>query len=328
MRVIFVNRFPQTLISGGIKKFYRCAEILRSEGLDAWVWQPGGAPAWLRTTAATMADPHLAARSEDVLVIPEVLDDFLAGLARDPRIPRKVLFCQNQYYLLNRHTVGRRLDDLGFGAVFCPSRVCADFVSRVFHQERVSVVPSSVDPALFVPGAKRFQIACAPRKLAQELGLIRSILVTKYPEAASVPWIPFEGVPEEEVARILGESAVYFSTSHQESLGILPLEAMSAGCAVVGFHGYGGLEYATAANGQWFSPEDLEEAADALWDTLQAVREDAPALTERLRAGMETAAGFRPEATRRALLEAMRSVIACPLDEPRVHRVSCAGHQP
>src|SRR5882672_2072883 len=44
----------------------------------------------------------------------------------------------------------------------------------------------------------------------------------------------------------------------------LPLEAMASGCIVVGFHGYGGLEYATPENGFWFPSDHLEEVVDAL----------------------------------------------------------------
>lgn len=329
MRIIFINRGSPEGISGGTKKFYRCAEMLAEEGLDAWVWQRGGVANWISTRAKVLSEPNLRTLPGDILVLPEVLDASLVTLAKDPSVTTKVLFCQNQYYLLNYLSnpllPGRRISDLGFAAVFCPSKVCADFVSRVFHQDPVHVVPSSVDPTIFAPASKRLQIACAPRKMGAELNLVRAILVTKYPESASVPWVPIHEVNEAEVARILGESAIYFSTSHMESLGIFPLEAMSAGCAVVGFHGYGGLEYATTHNGRWFGSDDLEEAADALHETITAYREGADPYHARVHGGFSTVAQFRPEATRRTLLEAIRQVLALQAQGPRVHRVSQLG---
>jgi glycosyltransferase involved in cell wall biosynthesis len=57
---------------------------------------------------------------------------------------------------------------------------------------------------------------------------------------------------------------VVLSLPYLESFGLVPLEAMASGAIVVGFHGYGGQEYATAKNGFWFPSDYLEETADAI----------------------------------------------------------------
>ena len=69
---------------------------------------------------------------------------------------------------------------------------------------------------------------------------------------------------EAQVARLLGESEILLSLSQRESLGLVPLEAMSCGCLVAGFHGQGGLEYTSLGNGFWFGSDDELGVAEAL----------------------------------------------------------------
>ncbi len=57
--------------------------------------------------------------------------------------------------------------------------------------------------------------------------------------------------------------------SHREGFGLPPVEAMSAGALVVGFHGGGGLDYATPRNGFWRSEGDLVGCADALAEAMR-----------------------------------------------------------
>ena len=48
-RIVFLNPFVRTEISGGIKTAYRHAELLAEMGFDACVYQPEGAPSWFET---------------------------------------------------------------------------------------------------------------------------------------------------------------------------------------------------------------------------------------------------------------------------------------
>lgn|SRR5262249_53807656 len=54
-------------------------------------------------------------------------------------------------------------------------------------------------------------------------------------------------------------------SAHQESLGLTPIEGMAAGCLVAGYHGYGGLEYATAQNGLAYSSIMIWTSSRPLW---------------------------------------------------------------
>jgi glycosyltransferase involved in cell wall biosynthesis len=70
---------------------------------------------------------------------------------------------------------------------------------------------------------------------------------------------------------------------------------------VVGFHGYGGQEYAHAGNGLWCAPDQAEETADALAQMVEAFRDGDAAFAALREAGKATAAHYTRERTRAAL---------------------------
>jgi len=164
------------------------------------------------------------------------------------------------------------------------------------------MMPLAIDHALFRPREKRMQIAYAPRKMGWHAEFIRKIFIAKFPAMRSIPWVAIENVSEARAAEIMGESAVYLSTSNLESFGLMPLEAMSAGCAVVGFHGYGGLEYMNRSNGLWFYTDELEETADALYRAVKGIETGDALIAAMIGEGGSTAARYTREAMRTALV--------------------------
>ena len=98
-RIVFLNPFPRTAISGGIKATCRHAELLTEMGFDACVYQPEGAPSWFETSAKVLRSLNQPAQG-DVLVFPEAINGPLVELARAKTPAKKVLFCQAQYYAL------------------------------------------------------------------------------------------------------------------------------------------------------------------------------------------------------------------------------------
>lgn len=54
---------------------------------------------------------------------------------------------------------------------------------------------------------------------------------------------PIDGLTREGAAEVIRRSALFLSFSEREGFGLPPLEAMAAGCVVIGFDGGGGREY-------------------------------------------------------------------------------------
>jgi len=111
-------------------------------------------------------------------------------------------------------------------------------------------------------------------------------------------------LPRDQVAAHLRAAHIYVSTGMYEGLGLPPLEAMAAGCLVVGFAGGGGLDYATADNGVWVPDDDPWALAEALEHTLASLNDPAAAaaLDAKRRAGRATAMSYNRERFERELL--------------------------
>jgi glycosyltransferase involved in cell wall biosynthesis len=304
MRVIYLNFFSRQEITGGIKIAYRCAELLKDSGYDAAVWQPDGAPVWLKTNANVIADRGVKITPEDILIFPEALNPPFVEILKQQPAATKILFCQNPYNLFNNGVVPRQTPrELGFSKILCVSHVSKKFLSNIFHYDDVAVMPIAIDPNVFRPLQKTLQIAYAPRKLRWHADLVRKIFAIKFPEMRSIPWVPIDGVPEARAAEIMGQSQVYLATGHFESCPLMALEAMSAGCAVVGYHGYGGLEYAMPRNGFWHYNDEIEEVVDDLYRTVKGLQNGDALIEAMIAEGRATAARFNGAAMRTALIE-------------------------
>jgi hypothetical protein len=138
-------------------------------------------------------------------------------------------------------------------------------------------------------GGPRRQVAVMPRKRPADGPLLQALLRSLHPALAEVPWVVIDGLGRAEVAQALAESQVFVALSHHEGLGLPPLEAMAAGCLVLGFDGGGGQEYATPDNGLWVADGDVEALAHALARALQM---PAAERQQRVAAGQATAAAF------------------------------------
>jgi glycosyltransferase involved in cell wall biosynthesis len=300
-RIVYLSPFSRSEITGGVKVAFRHVEMLRDLGFDAYVHSPDGPPVWLATRAPLYAGPDPAADAGNVLVFPEVLNGPLAQLARAKTPARKVMLCQNQYYAFSEALAQQTFAELGFVRLLTVSEIARGFLERVFAPAVFDVVPVCIDAALFRPREKQRTIAVFPRKLPIHFGMIRRIFAAKYPALRDVPWSVIDVKTESQAAHLLGTATVLLALNDRESVGLTPLEAMASGCVVVGFHGYGGQEYASEANGIWLRPDFLEETADALAQAVLGVDAGEPRFTAIKAAGFATAARFNETETRAAL---------------------------
>jgi hypothetical protein len=301
-RIVFLNPFAKTEITGGIKTAHRHAELLGEMGFDACVYQPEGPPSWFESKAKLITTRSFATEPGDILVFPEGLSGTLAEIAQARLAVKKVLFCQAQFYTLFNAVPPSRYAELGFVRVACQSAIAKGFLERVLHLRDVAIIPCFIDPELFQARSKLRQIALIPTKLPREAAVIQALYRLKYPHL-EIGWQPVENRTECETAEIFGRSTVVLSLPFLESFGLVPLEAMASGAIVIGFTGYGGQEYASVENGFWFPPDHLEEVADALAYVVDGLERRDSRLTRMLEIGAATAARYNKERTRSALRE-------------------------
>jgi hypothetical protein len=313
-RIIFILE-PFPFPSGGVATIYRHVEILARAGLAACVALPQKPKIdFYQTTAPLLIHggslQALQVRSTDIFVIPEGFSNYAKALMQTPA--KRLMFCQNQYYLPFTIDTGTGIAEFGVHGIMTSSIAVQKFFSDVYRISDLPVIPYAIDPKLFAMRDKRRQIAFMPRKLPDDANFIAATFKRRHPRHAGVPWAQIDGLSQAEAARRLGESAVFLSLSDKESFGLPPLEAMACGCLVAGYHGDGGREYMTPQNGWWAETGDWKACADGLASALELLDEGGSALEERRRAATQTVERYSPSRLEAALLAFWRRELATP----------------
>ncbi len=273
-RILYIS-YDSLEPSGGVKVLYSHVSHLAKNGYPAFIVhnQPDFKLPWLDCDVPILyTRNNLQISPNDIVVIPEDHKTAL-NIFKEIQV-RKYVFCQNHYYVFKGLQSSDSWQDYGVSTVFCCSEIISRFIQNVFGYAEVPVVHNAIDLDLFKPREKKLQIAYMPRKRPGELDFIRNLFNRLYKQYKQIPWICIDKVNEAKVAEIMSESAVFLSTSIYEGLGLPPLEAMACGCAVVGFHGGGGLEYASSENGYWCEEGDVIECAKTLGNVVSLINND------------------------------------------------------
>jgi glycosyltransferase involved in cell wall biosynthesis len=230
--------------AGGIRRLYRHVEILNQHHFAAYIvhTSPDFKIDWFHSDAPIQyLRQGVEFNPSDVLVIPETCQRLV--MDSNTAAQRRVVMALNWAYIYLGFPPGKDYRHFGIKDVICGSEYIREFIFRNMGIQG-HVVRLGIDTDLFVPNPnKKRQIACMPRKNAQDLHNIECCFRSRFPEFADVPFVRIDNAKTDEVARILGESDVFLATGYPEGFSRPPLEAMACGCAVVGFTGRGALEF-------------------------------------------------------------------------------------
>ncbi|MBA3957772.1 MAG: glycosyltransferase family 4 protein [Parachlamydiaceae bacterium] len=259
---------------GGLKKIYQHVDILNAAGIPSYVVhsEMGFRCDWFenKTPVAYIEaanDPLLVLNDEgdesylppfsayDILVLPELMAYQIAPhtIALGQYI---VIFNQNAYLTFQPvklptvpFTALRENEDktpyynsnlLGTIVV---SEDLVEFLEYAFPGLALYHVHITIDFSLFqYSKEKKKQIAYMPRKHKNQNTQLVNILKERN-NLSGWTFVPIDNVSEQEVARILQDSALFLSFSEEEGFGLPPFEAMACGCIVIGYHGQGGKEF-------------------------------------------------------------------------------------
>lgn len=288
-RILYLNH-DSPVPAGGVKVIYHHVSHLVKNGYPAFVVHNKAdfRPPWLKCEVPRLYfEKDLKIFPNDIVVIPE--DHNAAFEAFRKVTVKKCVFCQNHFYIFKGLKGHRSWEDFGISGVFCCSEIIGEFIESAFGYGEVPVIHNGIPLDMFRPGKKKLQIAYMPRKRPFELDFIRNLFNRLYGQYKQVPWVCIDKMDETEVAEVLGESAIYLSTSLYEGFGLPPLEAMACGCIVVGFHGYGGLEYVKDDNGFWCEEGNLIECANTLGHVVALIDDGNEAIHKVKEEGLKTA---------------------------------------
>jgi glycosyltransferase involved in cell wall biosynthesis len=224
---------PGTGIFGGVKKGFHCADILTASGCPCAVATPQGDRAtWFATQCDTLTWDALvhSCTAEDTILFSCPADAMFVD-ALPAR--RKILHMQGANTAADH-------------ALFDPARGY-ELISHGLHMTYELQGCGRIAPyvPIGIPDVFRWNsepkvgdsIAIMPRKGGEIANAVRNAL------PATTELITIDGLPEHAVAEQLKRADMFVAISAGEAFGLPPLEAMSAGCCVVGFPGVGGFEF-------------------------------------------------------------------------------------
>jgi glycosyltransferase involved in cell wall biosynthesis len=180
-----------------------------------------------------------------------------------------------------------------FDAYVCASEFLHDLLLTVYGIDAPVIPPfAHIDR---IPGGLEWarrppeRVLVATKSAGHELlARLQEVMRRDHPQARHRLSV-LQPMTQDELMRRMAEHRYFLSLSPREGFGLPQLEAMAAGCAVVGFHGGGG--------GQFMRPgENCEAVAypaiEELCGRLATVLTDDGHAERIARAGRETAQGF------------------------------------
>lgn len=306
-RILYMNH-DNPHPSGGVQVIYDHVRHLVRNGYDAYVvhFRSGFKPTWFDGQIPTLyCDQPFQVSPNDLIVIPEDHAGFLEFFRDVPA--RKIIFCQNHFYLFEGIRGDHSLQSLGISGLMACSDIVSSFLRRHLKTSLVQTVHNAVTTELFrASSPKKLQVAYMPRKRPLEANFIKRLCQSLLDPTLPVTWVAIDNMTQEQVAATMAESALFLSLNRLEGFGLPPLEAMASGCLVAGFTGFGAQEYASPENGFWCAEDDLEGCAQSLAIAIKMVFQQAPQVGLMLAAAQKTAAAYSPQRQEQELLHAMQ----------------------
>ncbi|MFZ0034876.1 MAG: hypothetical protein WAK60_07820 [Sedimentisphaerales bacterium] len=248
---IYYLCFDNPQPTGGNKKAYRHVDLLNKNGFNAYVLHHTDGFRYTAFVNATKVAYLSAAKlgPEDFLVVPEDYGPNSSNLA--PGI-KKVIFNQNAYYSFAHYSIEK--DNMtipyrnkDYKAVIAVSEDNINYLAYAFPGLKIFRIHNSIDASIFSSNKNKQKAVCfMTRKHANEVQQVINILKFRN-SLGDFKLVPIENKTEKEVAEIMKTSLIYLAFGYPEGCPLSIAEAMSCGCYVIGYHGFGGRELMSPA---------------------------------------------------------------------------------
>lgn len=283
--------------SAGTRRLYRHVHHLNCLGYDAKVvhQKKGFHLTWhgYRVPMLWIEDQPGFGK-DDVLVFPEGMSTLMRETRRFPCT--RIAIALNWAYIYSNLPKGENWCDYGISHVITPSQVIKDFLEWSMGI-KVTLIANHVDLYKFTyrPDKKLPKISYMSRKdLSGEI--LRTIFEKKEGRHQKFQWVRLHDMTENRYAAELTTSVVFLATSPQEGMPTSVLEAMAAGCLVLGFSGVGGNDYMVGdgphQNCILIENGNYPAMGKKLEDVLKILGDDPTAFHRVIEKGLETAQRF------------------------------------
>jgi hypothetical protein len=276
--------------TGGIKVLYRHVDILNAHGFDASIMHQnfGFRCTWFDNTTRVSYAGNTELKPNDFLVFPEV---FGPGFARFAPGVRKVVYNQSGYLTFQGYPIDGSGDvtpylDPDVVATFSISENAIRYMNVAFPDMRVFRMHWSLDASTYSfvgPSHKKRQICFMPRRHPEDAIQVFNML--KFHGALrDFSVVPIHDMSAQQAADVMGQSMIFFAFGYPEGCPLPPAEAMARGCVVVGYHGWGGLEYFKPGFSYPIDAGDILGFVASAEKVLDACRKGDPGVLEKGRA--------------------------------------------
>lgn len=262
----FVPDFPKP--SGGVKVIYDQVQIMNQNGFKAVIvhQKPGFKAPWLdehykkkddgtyaHIPVVYLEQENLALKMEDFFFIPEGYPQLMENLAQQKAPCKKVVFCQNWYYVMNALQPGVTWDQLGINDVIVNCHTVGNYVKLLMPSMNIKVLTTAIDGDLFKVDdpikSKHPFVAFQP---SRDGGMKSSnVIKTFYALHPHFRWVQFKelvGMNYADFADSMKDSQFYVHFDEHCGWPTAPLEAFNAGCYVAAWDGVGSVDYLSSEN--------------------------------------------------------------------------------
>jgi hypothetical protein len=266
--------------SGGVGLTYDHVRILNENGFNANVLhtKKDFKPEWLGERGENipivyLEEKKLELRMQDFVFIPEGFPQVMENLHKQKAACKKIVFCQNWYYVLNSLQPGQFWNQFGINECMSVSNIQTEYLKAIMPFLRCKQVVGSIDNDKFFP----------PENLEDKKPVVsfvnnrdpmkaHNVIKTFYAIFPHFRWIQFNELKDlsnEDYSAAIRESAFYIHFDEVSSWGTAPIEAYLSKTLVAGWDGVGGKEYMTNDN-IWLAPNgDIFRLAIAIGQMIE-----------------------------------------------------------
>jgi hypothetical protein len=276
--------------SGGMKLAYDHVKAMNENGFNAKVLhqKEGYFPKWLEAyydlnedgtfkdipIVYSEGDEPLAIGMEDFFFIPEGFPQVMENLAKQNAPCKKIIFCQNWYYVLNSLPPGVFWDSYGITDVMSVSNSQSEYLKLIMPFLKIKNVIGNIDSEVFSPPEtmtdKKLVVSFIPSRDngVKSYNVIKTFYAI-FPHFRFIRFAELKGMSKDDYVKALRESAFYAHFDEQSSWGTAPIEAFNCKCLVAGWDGVGGREYMNTDN-MWIVPNgDIIRLAMAIGNMIE-----------------------------------------------------------